>query len=112
MKKSIADIMAIRAKMQPEIILRDNQNADNEMHIIVGMGTCGIAAGAREVFNAMVDEVEAKELKGVRVTRTGSLGNLDEQPSVEVRVPGKDAKTFNNVTVEKAIEIVNDLVKA
>ena len=54
--KSIADIKAIRDKMQSQIILRENSE-DGETRIVVGMATCGISAGARPVFNTLVDEV-------------------------------------------------------
>lgn len=112
MKKSIEDINRIRAAMQSEIILRDNTDADKETHLVVGMGTVGINAGAREVFNALVDEVESKELKGIRVTRDGALGTAETAPVVEVRIPGKDAVVYEKVNVKKAIEIIEGLIKA
>ncbi len=108
--KSIADIMAIREAMQSQIILRDNTDAEKETHIIVGMGTCGINAGARTVFNTLVDEVEARQLKGVRVTRTGCLGNCEEEPTVEVHVPGKECVKYTHVNAEKAVEIISSIV--
>ncbi len=111
MKKSIADIMAIRKEMQSQIILRDNVDAEKEIHIIVGMGTCGIAAGAREVFNALVDYVEENELKGVRVTRTGCMGDCKDEPMIEVHVPGKEKEIYKNVTANKAVEIIKKLAK-
>ncbi len=111
MKKSIADIMAIRESMQSQIILRDNVDAEKEIHIIVGMGTCGINAGAREVFNALVDYVEEHELKGVRVTRTGCLGDCDDEPMIEVHVPGKEKEIYKKVTAEQAVEIIKKLAK-
>lgn len=104
--KSIADIMAIREAMQSQIILRDNADAENEIHIIVAMGTCGINAGARTVFNALVDEVETRALKGVRVTRTGCLGNCADEPTVEVHIPGKEAVKYANLDAKKAVEII------
>ncbi len=112
MKKTIEDINKIRAAMQSEIILRDNTVADKEIHIIVGMGTVGINAGAREVFNALVDEVEAKELRGVRVTRDGALGTAENAPVIEVHVPGKEAAVYEKVNAAKAVEIVAGLIKA
>ena len=110
--KSIADINEIRAKMQAQICLRDNSDAEKEIHIIVGMGTCGLNAGARTVFNALVDEVETRNIKGVLVTRTGCLGNCEEEPVVEVHVPGKETVKYTKVNAEKAVEIINDIVKA
>lgn len=110
--KSIADIMAIREAMQSQIILRDNADAEKEIHIVVGMGTCGINAGARTVFNALVDEIESRELKGVRVTRTGCLGNCAAEPVVEVHYPGKDTVKYEKADAKKAVEIIENIVKA
>ena len=104
--KSIADIMAIREAMQSQIILRDNAAAEKEPHIVVGMGTCGINAGARTVFNALVDEIESRNLKGVRVTRTGCLGNCSEEPAIEVHIPGKEVVKYAKLDAQKAVEII------
>lgn len=104
--KSIADIMAIRDAMQSQIILRDNVDAEKEMHIIVAMGTCGINAGARLVFNAFVDEIETRALKGVRVTRTGCLGDCDNEPIAEVHIPGQEPVTYVKLDADKAVEII------
>lgn len=112
MKKTIQDINAIREAMQPEIILRDNVDVATEAHIVVAMGTVGINAGARTVFNALVDEVEAKELKGVRVTRCGAIGDAADAPIVEVHIPGKEVVTYKKVDVKKAIEIIGKIEKA
>lgn len=104
--KSIADIKAIRDKMQQQIILRDNKDAESEIRIVVGMATCGISAGARPVFNAFVDEVAARGLKSVKVTRTGCLGMCAMEPIVEVYVPGADKVTYVRVDPDKAKKIV------
>lgn len=104
--KSIADIKAIRDKMQQQIILRDNKDAESEIRIVVGMATCGISAGARPVFNAFVDEVAARGLKSVKVTRTGCLGMCALEPIVEVYVPGADKVTYVRVDPDKAKKIV------
>ena len=104
--KSIADIKAIRDKMQSEIILRDNQDSKQEIRIVVGMATCGISAGARPVFNALVDEVAVRQLKNVKVTRSGCLGMCKLEPIVEVFVPGQDKVTYIHVDVEKAKNII------
>ena len=105
--KSIADIMAIREAMQSQIILRDNADAEKETHIVVGMGTCGINAGARTVFNALVDEIESRNLKGVRVTRTGCLGACADEPAIEVHVPGKEVVKYAKLDANKAVEIID-----
>lgn len=103
--KSIADIKAIREKMQSQIILRDNPD-NNETRIVVGMATCGISAGARPVFNALVDEVAARKLTGVKVSRAGCLGMCKLEPIIEVLVPGKEKVTYVQVTPEKAKNII------
>ena len=74
--KSIADIKAIRDKMKGQINLRDNKDAEQETRIVVGMATCGISAGARPVFNAFVDDIASRQLRNVKVTRTGCMGML------------------------------------
>lgn len=104
--KSIADIKAIRDKMQSQIILRDNNDEQQETRIVVGMATCGISAGARPVYNALVDEVATRQLKGVKVSRSGCLGMCKLEPIVEVFVPGKEKVTYVRVDADKAKNIV------
>lgn len=108
--KSIADIKAIREKMQAQIISRDNDDAATETRVVVGMATCGIAAGARPVFNALTDAVANKNLKNVRVTRTGCIGMCKLEPIVEVFVPGQEKVTYVHVDAEKAIKILDQHV--
>ena len=103
--KSIADIKAIRDRMQAQVILRDNPDS-NETRIVVGMATCGISAGARPVFNALVDEVAARNLANVKVSRAGCLGMCKLEPIIEVFVPGQEKVTYVHVTPEKAKNII------
>ena len=108
--KSIADIEAIREKMQSEIIMRDNKDVE-EIRVVVGMATCGISAGARPVYNALVEEVLKRNLKNVKIARTGCLGMCKLEPIVEVYVPNQEKVTYCHVTPEKAVNIVvNHLV--
>ena len=103
--KSIADIKAIRDKMQAQIILRDN-NTNEETRIVVGMATCGISAGARPVFNTLVEEVATRQLKNVKISRSGCLGMCKLEPIVEVFVPGQEKVTYVKVDPEKAKQII------
>ncbi len=103
--KTIADIKAIRDKMQSQIILRNNPEND-ETRIVVGMATCGISAGARPVFNALVDEVATRNLSNVKVSRAGCLGMCKLEPIVEVFVPGKEKVTYIKVDADKARKII------
>lgn len=104
--KSIADIKAIRDKMKGQINLRDNKDAEQETRIVVGMATCGISAGARPVFNAFVDDIASRQLRNVKVTRTGCMGMCALEPIVEVHVPGEDPVTYVHVDPDKARKIV------
>ena len=103
--KSIADIKAIREKMQSQIVVRDKETTD-EIRIVVGMATCGISAGARPVFNALVDEVSKRALRNVNVSRTGCLGMCRLEPIVEVYIPGQEKVTYCHVDADKAKNII------
>ena len=103
--KSIAYIKAIREQMQSQIVVRDKETTD-EIRIVVGMATCGISAGARPVFNALVDEVSKRGLHNVKVSRTGCLGMCRLEPIVEVYVPGKEKVTYCHMDEEKAKNII------
>ncbi|MDD3832203.1 MAG: (2Fe-2S) ferredoxin domain-containing protein [Clostridia bacterium] len=104
--KTIAEIKAIRDKMQAEIIDRDKSH-NKDIRIIVGMATCGIAAGARPVFNTLVDEVAKRKLVNVKVSRTGCLGMCKLEPIVEVYTPNDGKVTYIRVTPEKILEIID-----
>lgn len=103
--KSIADIKAIRDRMQSQIIMRDNSGSD-EIRVVVGMATCGISAGARPVFNTLIDEVAKRNLANVKVSRTGCLGMCKLEPIVEVFVPNQEKVTYCKVDPEKAKNII------
>lgn len=104
--KSIAEINAIRDKMKAQIENRDNTDESAETRIVVGMATCGIAAGALPVFNEFVEEVHSKGLAKVKVTRSGCLGMCKLEPIVEIYAPGQDKVTYVKVTADKAKEII------
>ncbi len=72
------------------------------------MATCGIAAGARPVLNAFVDEIAKRDLKGVTVSQTGCIGMCQYEPIVEVLEPGKEKVTYVKMTAEKAVKVVTD----
>lgn len=77
--------------------------------MLVGMATCGIAAGARPVLNAFVEEVAKRNMtEKVAVTQTGCIGICQYEPVVEVLVPGQEKVTYVKMTPEKAVRVVND----
>ena len=101
--KSIAELEEIRKKTLEQINLR---SVDKEMRIVVGMATCGIAAGARPVMNAFVNELSKRSIDNVSVTMTGCIGTCRLEPIVEIT--DKDGKkvTYVNMTAEKAARVV------
>ena len=102
--KSLEDLKAIREQMQAKINLRSND--EDNIRVVVGMATCGIAAGARPVLNAFVDEVSKRHLNNVTVTQTGCLGVCRLEPLVEVYVPGKEKVTYVKMTEDKVRKVV------
>lgn len=105
--KSLEELMAIREKAKAQMNVRD-ENEDGNIRVVVGMATCGIAAGARPVLNAFVDEVAKRHLGNVFVAQTGCIGLCQFEPIVEVLVPGKEKVTYCKMTPEKAVKVVAD----
>ena len=90
--KSLADLQAIREKMQRQMDLRDADG--DQIRVVVGMATCGIAAGARPVLTAFLEEIEKRDLKNITVAQTGCIGVCRLEPIVEVYVPGQEKVTY------------------
>ena len=107
--KSLAELAAIKEKMQNKVVLREGSN---NIRVVVGMATCGIAAGARPVLNTFVEEVSAGNLGDkVTVTQTGCIGICQFEPVVEVFEAGKEKVTYVKMTPDKAKEIVEKHLK-
>ncbi len=107
--KSLAELQAIKEKMQNKVALREGSN---EKRVIVGMATCGIAAGARPVLSAFVEQVEAAGLAGaITVTQTGCIGLCQYEPIVEVVEAGKDKVTYVKMTADKVARVVEEHLK-
>ena len=107
--KSLAELAAIREKMQNKVIIREGSAATR---VVVGMATCGIAAGARPVLNAFVDGVNKNGLTDkVTVTQTGCIGICQYEPVVEIFEDGKEKVTYVKLDAEKAAEIVEKHLK-
>ena len=104
--KSLAELQAIRDKARGKVTLREGQ--DDAIRVLVGMATCGIAAGARPVLTTIVDEVAKRGLQNVMVTQTGCIGICQFEPVVEVVEPGKEKISYVKMTPEKAVRMVND----
>ena len=107
--KSLAELAAIRDKMKDKVVLREGSG---ETRVVVGMATCGIAAGARPVLAAFVEQVENAGLSGtVTVSQTGCIGLCRYEPIVEVYRDGEEKVTYVNMTADKVEKIINDHIK-
>ena len=107
--KSLEELKAIKAKMQDKVVLR---KSSGDIRIVVGMATCGIAAGARPVLNAFVEGItEAGLGESVIVTQTGCIGICQFEPVVEVYEAGKEKTTYVKMTPEKAKEVIEKHLK-
>ncbi len=107
--KSLAELQAIKDRMRSKVVIREGSN---DVRVVVGMATCGIAAGARPVLSAFVEEVNAKDLfENVTVTQTGCIGLCQYEPIVEVYEAGKEKVTYIKMTPEKAKEVVEKHLK-
>lgn len=101
--KSLAELQAIKDKMKNKVVLREGSS---DIRVVVGMATCGIAAGARPVLNALVESVNDLGLSDkVSVSQTGCIGICQFEPVVEVFEPGKEKVTYVKMTAEKAKEV-------
>ena len=105
--KSIEELLAIKEKAQAQIAARDADGNDG-IRVVVGMATCGIAAGARPVLKALTEEIAKRNVKNVSVAQTGCIGMCQYEPIVEVFEPGKEKVTYVQVDAEKAVKIVTD----
>ena len=107
--KSLAALQAIKEKMQNKVALREGSG---EKRVVVGMATCGIAAGARPVLNAFVEQVNAGGLAAtVTVTQTGCIGLCQFEPVVEVIEAGKEKVTYVKMTADKVARVVEEHLK-
>jgi NADP-reducing hydrogenase subunit HndB len=84
------------------------EDNSDDTRVVVGMATCGIAAGARPVLNSFVEEVARRRLKNVTVTQTGCIGMCQYEPIVEVFEKGKEKVTYVKMTADKVARIVNE----
>ncbi len=107
-KMTLEALRALREGKKAEIDRRETDGKD--IHIIIGMGTCGIAAGAKQVLEAFIDEIDAKKIENVTVKQTGCMGLCYVEPTVEVKVPGMPNTIYGKVDADVARKILKDHV--
>ncbi len=101
--KTVEDLERIRKQAQAMTRLREGKETTR---IVVGMGTCGIAAGARETLSAIMDELARRNIQDVIVTQTGCIGLCEQEPIISIMMPGTEKVTYGKVSKEKARKIV------
>ena len=109
--KSLADLKKIKSELQSKMDLREkSENPEKMVQVKVAMATCGIASGAKQVMDFMIEEFEKRGIDAI-VTQTGCMGYCYAEPTLEVKVPGKDPIVFGFVTIKKADEIIEKYIK-
>lgn len=109
--KSLADLKKIKSELQSKLDLREkSENPEKMVQVKVAMATCGIASGAKQVMDFMIEEFEKRGIDAV-VTQTGCMGYCYAEPTIEVTVPGKDPIVFGYVNTQKADIIIEKYVK-
>ena len=106
--KSLDELMKIKEKAVKDIHMRDTEKKGK---IVVAMGTCGIAAGAKETLQAVVNELEKNGIDDVSVVQSGCMGLCDVEPTVEVIMEGNDPIIYGHVSPEQVTRIVDQHVK-
>ena len=107
--KSLAELQAIKDRMKDKVVLREGTS---KVRVVVGMATCGIAAGARPVLSAFVEAVNESGLAGeVTVSQTGCIGICQYEPVVEIYEAGGVKTTYVKMTPEKAKTVVEKHLK-
>jgi NADP-reducing hydrogenase subunit HndB len=109
--KTLDDLRRMKDQLKSKISLRENgENPESMVQVKVSMSTCGIASGAKEIMNFFMDEFDRHGLDAV-VTQTGCMGYCYAEPTIEVTKPGEKPLVFGNVTIDKAIEIIDKYIR-
>ncbi|QZT36870.1 (2Fe-2S) ferredoxin domain-containing protein [Halosquirtibacter xylanolyticus] len=108
--KNLEELVKLRNKLKDKIQVRTiTEGNDLVARIRVAMGTCGIASGAKETFEALISEVERLDLK-VLITTTGCMGACYAEPTVEVTLPNQEPIIFGEVDSKRAVDIINEYI--
>jgi (2Fe-2S) ferredoxin len=101
---SLQELQKIKDEVLKDIDVRKEESKN--IKIVVGMGTCGIAAGAREVLDAVIDEINKRDLKNIEVTHTGCNGLCAQEPLMEIFMPDGNRTMYGNLDGKKARQII------
>lgn len=108
--KSLDDLKKMRERLHSDLNIRENSNNPESLpQVKVSMGTCGIAAGAKEVMSKFISELKAQNINAV-VTQTGCMGYCNVEPTVEITLPGKEPIVYGDVTPARVPEIIEKYI--
>ena len=107
--RSLEELRKIREEVKKDMDLR---SGDHKARVVVCMGTCGIAAGARATMKAFMDALEEQNISDVAVTAAGCAGFCDQEPLVEVEVKGDEPVRYGKVDADGARRIVTEHIAA
>lgn len=109
--KNLQDLKKMRDELKGKISIREkSDHPDSLVQVKVSMATCGIASGARDTMNYMIDELDSRGIDAV-VTQTGCMGYCYAEPTIEVTLPGEQPLVFGEVDTKKASEIIDRYIK-
>jgi NADP-reducing hydrogenase subunit HndB len=109
--KSLADLKAMKSDLQAKIALREkSESPEGRVLIKVAMATCGIASGAKQVMEFLVEELDKRNVDSI-VTQTGCMGYCYAEPTIEVTLPNQEPIVFGYVDVKKADDIIEKYIK-
>lgn len=109
--KSLADLRKIKDDLQGKMNLREmSANPTSHVQIKVAMATCGIASGAKDVMDFLINELDKRNIEAV-VTQTGCMGYCYAEPTLEITIPGKDPIVFGYVDLKRADQIIEKYIK-
>jgi NADP-reducing hydrogenase subunit HndB len=109
--KTLADLKKLKEDLQEKLKVREKGlSPDNQVQVKVAMATCGIAAGAKDIMEFLIDELDKRNIEAV-VTQTGCMCYCYAEPTVEVTRPGQEPVVFGFVDIHKADEIIEKFIK-
>lgn len=110
--KSLEELKRIREDQIKKVKLRESgESEDQTVEILVGMATCGIAAGSREVLNAFVSDITERGLEHIKVIQVGCMGYCHSEPTVQVNMPGREPTIYGNVNRAFVVDILDKHIK-
>ncbi|HAS72848.1 MAG TPA: NADP oxidoreductase [Clostridiales bacterium UBA8960] len=110
--KSLEELKKIREDQIKKVKLRESGDSEDQtIEILVGMATCGIAAGSREVLNALVSNITEMGLEHIKVIQVGCMGYCHSEPTVQVNMPGREPTIYGNVNKAFVVDILDKHIK-